>query len=63
VPCDSAKLIAAIGAANSGGGARINLAPGCTYHLTAANSTDPMLGAALGRVPAAGAPARLRGTL
>jgi hypothetical protein len=46
VPCDTAKLIAAIGAANSGGGARINLAPGCTYHLSAANNTDPMLGAA-----------------
>jgi hypothetical protein len=45
VPCDTAKLIAAIGAANSGGGARINLAPGCTYHLTGANNTDPMLGA------------------
>jgi len=45
VPCDTAKLIAAIGAANSGGGATINLAPGCTYRLTAANNTDPMLGA------------------
>jgi hypothetical protein len=45
VPCDTAKLIAAISAANSSGGGRINLAPGCTYHLTAANNTDPMLGA------------------
>ena len=39
------KLIAAISTANSGGGARINLAPRCTYHLTTANNTDPMLGA------------------
>jgi len=46
VPCKTPALIAAISAANSSGGARINLAPGCTYHLTAANNTDPMLGAA-----------------
>ena len=45
MPCKASALIAAIGAANSGGGARINLAPGCTYRLTAANNTDPMLGA------------------
>ena len=45
MPCKTPALIAAISAANSSGGARINLAPGCTYHLTAANNTDPMLGA------------------
>ena len=45
VRCNTSALIAAISAANSSGGARINLAPGCTYHLTAANNTDPMLGA------------------
>ena len=45
VPCKASALIAAISAANSSGGATINLAPGCTYHLTAANNTDPMLGA------------------
>ena len=43
--CNTSALIAAISAANSSGGARINLAPWCTYHLTAANNTDPMLGA------------------
>ena len=31
VPCKSAALIAAINAANSSGGATINLTPGCTY--------------------------------
>ena len=45
VPCKAPALIAAISAANSGGGARINLAPWCTYHLKTANNTDPMLGA------------------
>ena len=45
VPCSTPALIAAISAANSSGGATINLAPWCTYHLTAANNTDPMLGA------------------
>ena len=44
VPCNSAALIAAITAANSSGGATINLAPGCTYALTSANNTVPMLG-------------------
>jgi hypothetical protein len=38
VPCNPAALIAAITAANSGGGT-LNLAPGCTYHLTTANNT------------------------
>jgi hypothetical protein len=37
-------LIAAINAANSSGGARINLAPFCTYHLTTASSPNAMLG-------------------
>jgi hypothetical protein len=47
VPCKTPALIAAISAANSSGGARINLAPGCTYHLTAANnSPDPRAGRA-----------------
>ena len=40
MPCKASALIAAISAANSSGGARINLAPGCTYHLTAANNTE-----------------------
>ena len=31
VPCNSRALITAITAANNGGGATINLAPGCTY--------------------------------
>jgi hypothetical protein len=49
VPCSgagggAAGLIAAINAANAGGGATINLAAGCTYPLTAANNTNPMLG-------------------
>jgi hypothetical protein len=44
VPCSSAALIAAITAANSSGGGTINLAPGCTYNLTTANNTIPMLG-------------------
>jgi len=37
-------LIAAINAANSSGGAAINLAPQCTYHLTTAASPNAMLG-------------------
>ena len=50
VPCSgsgggAAGLIAAIGAADAGGGGTINLAAGCTYQLTAANNTSPMLGA------------------
>jgi len=50
VPCSGAGggpagLIAAIKSANSSGGATINLAAGCTYALTAANNTSPMLGA------------------
>ena len=49
VPCSgpaggTARLIAAISAANSTGGATINLAAGCTYQLTAANNTSPTLG-------------------
>jgi hypothetical protein len=44
VPCQTAALIAAIKAANSVGGATINLAPGCTYALTTANNLDPMFG-------------------
>ncbi|MER5969060.1 hypothetical protein ABT112_04820 [Streptomyces sp. NPDC002055] len=34
VPCDTAQLIAAINAANSGDGATLALAAGCAYHLT-----------------------------
>ena len=45
VPCNSKALIAAIKIANSSGGATINLAPWCTYSLTTANNTVPMLGA------------------
>jgi hypothetical protein len=44
VPCNTAALITAITAANNSGGGTINLAPGCTYHLTAANNQNPMLG-------------------
>jgi hypothetical protein len=44
VPCKTPALIAAINAANSGGGAAINLAPRCTYHLTTAASPNAMLG-------------------
>ena len=49
VPCSgpaggTARLIAAISAANATGGATINLAGGCTYQLTAANNTSPTLG-------------------
>ena len=44
VPCKTQALIAAISAANSSGGAAINLAPGCTYHLTTAASPNAMLG-------------------
>ena len=44
VPCKTQALIAAIRAANSSGGAAINLAPGCTYHLTTAASPNAMLG-------------------
>ncbi len=44
VPCKTPALIAAINAANSSGGAAINLAPRCTYHLTAAASPNAMLG-------------------
>ena len=44
VPCRSAALIAAIISANASGGSTINLAAGCTYALTAANNSDPMLG-------------------
>ena len=43
VPCKTRALIAAINA-DSSGGARINLAPWCTYHLTTAASPDAMLG-------------------
>ena len=44
VPCKTRALIAAVNAANSSGGARINLAPFCTYHLTTASSPNAMLG-------------------
>jgi hypothetical protein len=44
VPCDTQALIAAINAANTGGGATINLARWCTYRLTAASSPNPQLG-------------------
>jgi hypothetical protein len=44
VPCKTPALIAAINAANSSGGARINLAPWCTYQLTTASSPNAMLG-------------------
>src|ERR1700758_3793725 len=45
VPCKTQALIAAINAANSSsGGAAINLAPRCTYHLTTAASPNTMLG-------------------
>ena len=44
VPCKTKALIAAINGANSSGGATINLAPFCTYHLTTASSPNAMLG-------------------
>jgi len=44
VPCKVQALVAAINAANSSGGAAINLAPRCTYHLTTAASPNAMLG-------------------
>jgi hypothetical protein len=44
VPCRTQALIAAINAADSSGGARINLAPRCTYHLTTASSPNAILG-------------------
>ena len=44
VPCKTQALIAAIKAANSSGGAAINLASRCTYHLTTAASPNAMLG-------------------
>src|ERR1017187_10260508 len=49
VPCSGpgggpAGLIAAINTADASGGAMINLAAGCTYALTAAINTNPMLG-------------------
>ena len=40
VPCKTPALIAAINVANGSGGARINLAPWCTYHLTTAANLD-----------------------
>src|SRR5215472_9822681 len=50
VPCagaggGAAGLVAAVDAANASGGGAINLASGCTYSLTSANSTVPGLGA------------------
>jgi hypothetical protein len=44
LPCRTSALIAAINAANNRGGATINLAPGCTYNLTAASSPNATLG-------------------
>jgi len=50
VPCSGSgggtvELIAAINAANVGGGGAIDLAPGCTYTLTTVNNTpSPMIG-------------------
>ena len=44
VPCKTPALIAAIKAANSSGGASINLAPWCTYRLKAASSPNAQLG-------------------
>jgi hypothetical protein len=49
VPCSrpgggAAGLIAAINAANAAGGGTINLVAGCTYQLTTADNTSPMLG-------------------
>src|SRR5215470_16834658 len=38
-------LVAAINAANNGGGGSINLANGCTYQLAGVDNTDPMAGA------------------
>ncbi|WP_345630580.1 hypothetical protein [Rugosimonospora acidiphila] len=40
VPCDSDKLITAIGRANAAGGAQLTLAARCTYTLTATQGTD-----------------------
>jgi CHRD domain len=50
VPCSgtgggAAGLVAAINAANAGGGGTVNLESGCTYSLTSANNTIPGLGA------------------
>jgi hypothetical protein len=44
VPCDTAALVAAINAANSSGGATLNLARRCTYNVTTASSPNPQLG-------------------
>jgi hypothetical protein len=41
VRCNSQALIEAINAANSSGGATINLAPGCTYRLTTPYNSSP----------------------
>ena len=44
MPCQTPAVIAAIDAANTSGGARINLAPCCSYRLTTATSPNAMLG-------------------
>jgi hypothetical protein len=44
LPCKTPALIAAIKAANKSGGARIKLAPWCTYRLTTASSPNATLG-------------------
>ena len=71
VPCagtngGAAGLVAAIAAANSAGGGTVNLAPGCTYTLTAVNNTssnpNPMIGgSASNGLPVVTAPVTING--
>ena len=62
VPCSSARLIAAITAANAAGGGAINLAPRCHYALTTAVSGEDGLPPVTTRIMVNGNGATIDGT-
>ena len=62
VPCSSARLIAAITAANTAGGGAINLAPRCHYALTTAVSGEDGLPPVTTRIAVNGNGATIDGT-
>ena len=62
VPCTQAALVAAVNAANAGGGGTINLARGCHYHLTAADNGENGLPVVSTRISVNGNNATVDGT-
>jgi len=61
VPCSPVALIAAITAANAAGGGTIDLAPGCTYHLTSADNGENGLPVVTARIGVNGNGATIAG--